>query len=220
MEYIFCFYNGNLLSLHTVDNFHRAHPIHPYNHLCHRKTTIREYICNLHGRGIYANLKTKNKNSWNHIMLKKFLSFSKNLVKLSSVTLVYYSFTSFLYCKYQPVVQFLFLQMWAGSSLSSPQSLSKSHFHKTGMHLPLLQENSVSGSHARLSEMKMSSWLKIEKKSYFKNRGRKINMIEKTDKSKIYMLKCWRVVIDFFLFWIKIENNFHYDYSIFLRPNK
>ena len=77
MEYIFCFYNGNLLSLHTVGNFHRAHPIHPYNHLCHRKTTIREYICNLHARGIYANLKTKNKNSWNYSMSKEFLSFSK-----------------------------------------------------------------------------------------------------------------------------------------------
>ena len=51
-----------------------------------------------------------------------------------------------------PAVQFLFLQMWAGSSESSPQSLSKSQRHRMGMHLPLLQENSVSLLHARLSK--------------------------------------------------------------------
>ena len=115
----------------------------------------------------------KQKKSWNYNMLNEFLSFSKiswNYRQLQWFITVFPSFIKQFKCK--PVVQFLFLQMWAGSSLSSPQSLSKSHFHKTGIHLPLLQENSVSGSHARLSEMKMSNWLKILslwKKHAFKN---------------------------------------------------
>ena len=49
--------------------------------------------------------------------------------------------------------------MYAGSSESSPQSLSKSHIHSFGMQCPFLHANSVSGSHSLLSANKTDSLL-------------------------------------------------------------
>ena len=51
----------------------------------------------------------------------------------------------------------LYLHIYAGSSESSPQSLSKSHIHSFGMHRPFLHANSVSGSHSLLSENKIDN---------------------------------------------------------------
>jgi hypothetical protein len=53
----------------------------------------------------------------------------------------------------------LYLHMYAGSSESSPQSLSKSHIHSFGMQCPFLQANSVSRSHSLLSANKIDSLL-------------------------------------------------------------
>ena len=220
MEYIFGFYNGNLLSLHTVDNFHRAHPIHPYNHLCHRKTTIREYICNLHARGIYANLNTKNKNSWNYNMSKEFLSFSKilwNCRELHSGLLQFHEFSLELYS--MPTCCAVFISANVGRlvtvvttviiEIAFPQNWDTFAVVAGEFRFRITRTIFWNVNDQLIKNWKIKVILKIE--------AVRSNMIKKTDNSNIYMLKCWvdlkvRVIIDFFLFGIKIENNFQYEY--------